>query len=86
MSIEMCLTREELLTALKQLDIAHENGFKHSLAIVQLVQAGECVDKFIAKYDSLILKAHPTNPSKDWGRCNNPEWYKMVRGKCVEVE
>lgn len=84
--IEMCLTRAELLKALKQLDIARENGFKHSLVIIRLKKAGVCVDEFVAEYDSLILKSHPTNLNKDWGRCNNPEWYELKNGQCVDKD
>jgi hypothetical protein len=84
--IEMCLTRKELVKALEQLDIAYKNGFKNSLAIVRLVKAGDNIDEFLAKYDSLILKAHPTDPNKDWGRTNNPHWYAYRNGKCVDKE
>jgi hypothetical protein len=82
--IEMCLTRAELLKAIKQLDIAHANGFKHSLAIISLTKAGECVSDFRGEYDSLILRAHPTSQKKDWGRCHNPEWYELKDGQCVD--
>lgn len=82
--IEMCLTRAELLKAIEHLDIAIANGFKHSLAIINLATAGECVSDFMGEYNSLILKSHPTNRNKDWGRCHNPEWYEVKKGKCVD--
>ena len=83
--VDLCLTREELEKALAQLNIAYENGFKHSLAVVRLTEIGKTVSDHIATYDSLILKAHPTSPNKDW-TCHHPEWYVLKNGKCVDKE
>lgn len=84
--VQMCLTRADLIEAIDQLNIAHKNGFKHSLAILSLKEVGDCVSDFRGKYDSLILKSHPTNLSKDWGRCHDPELYELKKGKCVDKE
>jgi len=84
--MEICISKAELLKALEKLEVAEGNGFTHSLAVIKIYTGGETISDFLGRYDSLILKAHPTDPKLNCGRDSYPEWYKFVDGKIVEVE
>ena len=79
-----CVSKEELELALKQLNIAIENGFKDSKAVLRVYTGGETLSDFNSRYNSIILKAHPTDENLDWGSTNHPEWFKFVDGKLVD--
>ena len=83
--MEVCITKAELEKALQELNKAIENGFVDSIAILQLYQGGTSVSDCMVQANGVILKAHPSDGSKNWGR-TNPEWYKYIDGKCVEVD
>lgn len=57
----------ELKEAIKDMEVASNNGFKHCLAVFELINAGVMLDDNIAIYYDLIVKAHPTDSSKDFG-------------------
>lgn len=83
--MDVSITEAELRKALTELEVAKERGFKHSVAILHIFQAGEMIDDNKVRYDSLILKAHPTKPSKDWGRCHDPREVRLINGQCEQV-
>ncbi len=80
-----CVSKGELELALKQLNIALENGFKDSKVILMAYTGGETVGDFNGRYNGLLLMAHPTDPSLDWGHTNHPEWHKFENGEIVDI-
>lgn len=84
--MRFCISKEELEKALADLNVAIKNGFKDSLAVVQLYTGGECVSDFKAKAAGVILKADPVDPSKNWGHTTFPSWQKYENGKYEDME
>lgn len=85
--IQVVITKEELEKALAALNEASERGFSSSLAILRLSEVGKCISDDRVKFDEkLILKDHPTDPSKDWGNVSTKhlEWYRCENGKVME--
>ncbi len=83
------ISRAELEKALKELDVASENGFTESQAIFELARVNK-EDQFSkivhlddSEFTGVILRAHATDPSKNWGRVSRASHYKLVDGKCV---
>jgi hypothetical protein len=84
------VTRAELEKALAQLDIAAKNGFVESQAVFQLARTDK-TDRFcrvVREDDSeftgeVILRSHPTDKRKNWGRVSNAADYKLENGECV---
>lgn len=84
------ISKAELEKALKELDVASENGFTDSQAIFELARVDK-EDQFsrIVRLDDseftgdVILRSHPTDPSQNWGRNCRVSEYKLVDGKCV---
>jgi hypothetical protein len=81
-----CITKEELEKALSLINIAIESGFKDSLAVLKIYTGGETITDFLAKSPgTVILKAHPTDGSKNWGQLD-PSWFEYENGKCIVKE
>lgn len=68
MSIEICITKEQLEKALEDVTLAHKNGFTHSLAVFRLTKVGGSITDCRADYSDLIPRASETNPGLMWGR------------------
>lgn len=84
MSINFTITREELEKALRLLDHADAGGFVHSVAVLELTQAGSCIGDCRASSDgSVLLKGHPTDANQDWGRCREPQNYVLENNRPV---
>ena len=80
--MELCINGEQLRKALAELEKAEQNGFTHSVAIFELATAGPMIDDCTMNYDSLIVKAHPTDGRSNWGRCFRPNM-RFENGKLV---
>lgn len=79
-------TEEQLRLALAAIEKAKERGFNHTTAIFHLSSVKEDgTDVFASFSDTVILKDHPTDPSKNWGnnRTIMIDWYKCVDGFCI---
>lgn len=84
MSMSFCVTHEELKKALKLINEAIKNGYKDSLAVLQIYgTGGGSLGDFIGRSTGVVLKAHPTNPNKNFGYTNHPEWEKYINGKSI---
>ena len=84
--IKACITEAELRKALKDIEEAKARGFEYSLAVLKLAEAGETLSDDVLVYGgSVILKADPEDPSKNWGHCSTKqiEWYKLVDGDVI---
>lgn len=66
--IQMIASRAVLEQALADLDHAAEKGYEHCVVILKIVSAGDSISDTVVGYDrQILLKAHPTNGSFDWG-------------------
>ena len=63
-----CVTPEELRSALKDIEAAENNGFKHCLSVFRRTSDGKMLDERTAEYIDLDERAHPTDGSLKWGR------------------
>jgi hypothetical protein len=87
MAIEFCISGEQLRAALKEIEAAENNGFKHCLAVFKFAQAGSMLSDCTAEYSDLLERAHPTNGSLDWGRFQGvTRAHKFVGGKLVPIK
>lgn len=64
----VCVNAEQLRKALADIEVAEENGFQHCLSVFWFVSRGNILEKNRIEYLDLCEKAHPTDPSLDWGR------------------
>ena len=85
--INFYVSREELEKAIEQLNIADCQGFTESQAIFRLsiVDKTDQFSKIVHVDDSeftgqVIMRSHPTDPSKDWGRIDDVSKYKLENG------
>lgn len=85
--MEVCINAEQLRKALEQIEIAEKNGFEACLSIFTITKAGRCVSDCLAEHEGLILRAHPTDLSLDWGRICNQfiDDYLFIEGKLVDL-
>lgn len=85
--MEICITGEQLRKALKQIEQAEQQGFMHCLSIFAITQAGRYVSDCLAEHEGLILRAHPTDGEKDWGRIANQFLgdYRYIDGRLVDL-
>jgi len=79
--MEHCVDVEELKKATAVLAQARSYGFSHSLAIFKLVKAGPTVSDFRVRFENIILQAHPTDESRQWGRAD-----KSMHGQIIFYE
>ena len=68
MSLSFGVKGEELRKALADIEAAEKNGFMHCLAVFNITSAGQNIDQCRASYSDLSERAHPTDPSLNWGR------------------
>lgn len=79
-------TADQLRKALKDIEKAEANGFMYCQAVFHLKSYGRSIDECVIEYDDLCEKAHPTNPSLDWGRGQRvTERNKFVDGKLKPI-
>lgn len=77
---------EELRRAISEIEIAEKNGFMYCQAVFALTKAGKNLSDCQAEYSDLIEKAHPTNPSLNWGRFQSvSKENKFENGKLVKL-
>jgi hypothetical protein len=90
--IEFYLTKEELEKALRCLERAHERGFVASKAIFGLIEAAPwslvargLTEERYEFMEQLLLRADPTDKSKDWGRVSQEQigWQRYENGVIV---
>lgn len=85
--MEFCISSLELRKALEAIEDAEKNGFDYCLAVFQMTSVGPMLDQCRAAYSDLIEKAHPTDPSLDWGRFQGVSRRNMfVDGKLVPID
>lgn len=89
--IEFYLTKEQLERALVCLNQAAERGFPASQAIFGLTSVG---DRWHGPWsedsefkDQIILKAHPTDDTKNWGRIGAEQitWHRFDDGVLINT-
>lgn len=71
--MEMVMDCKNLRKALAAIEAAEARGFNHCLAVFDLASAGRSLDKCKLEYSDLYVKAHPTDPSLNWGRFQGTE-------------
>lgn len=81
--INFVIPRAELEKALEKLKLVEKNGFPHSDAVFEMVSVGRSISDSQAKFETVILKAHPTDPSKDWGCVTGYEDVVLANGEFV---
>lgn len=86
MEISFVLGKEELLKALKELEIAESKGFMHCQAIFNLTYLGFSIGDTKVNFDELLVKGHPKNGKKNWGRSKMYNHFSLVRGKLKKDE
>ena len=80
------VAEEQLRLALAAIEKAKSKGFLHTNAIMAITSVNPDGSNVRASFvDSVILRNHPTDPSKNWGnkRVNQIGWYKCVDNECV---
>jgi len=89
--IEFYVSEDELRKALEALQEAKERGFVSSQAIFELKRVGgdlkSVVDQDNAVFkEQVILKEHPHDPGKNWGRISveSMTYYRLDNGRFVE--
>jgi hypothetical protein len=65
--MEFCIKAKELRNALKEIEIAENNGFHYCLAVFTMISVGRSLDENLAEYHDIVEKAHPTDDTLDWG-------------------
>lgn len=87
MAIELCIGAAELRAALADIERAEANGFHHCLAVFQFTSISADLDDTVAKFDGLIERAHPTDPSLNWGRSQGvTRRNRFVDGRAVPID
>lgn len=82
--MQVCADAEQLRKALADLEAAEANGFRHCLAVFDLRVPGPMLSDSRATYSDMVERAHPTNPSLDWGRFQGvTKRHRFVKGKLV---
>lgn len=66
--MEFCIDAAQLRRALKDIEAAEANGFNHCLAVFRMTSAGPTLGECRAEYSDLSERAHPADPSLNWGR------------------
>lgn len=87
MSINFCISPDELRKALKDIEEAENNGFYYCDCVFKLTSASNFIDKCRAEYSDLIEKAHPMDGNLDWGRMQYVTKYnKFIDGELVPIK
>lgn len=82
-----CIDADELRAALKDIEAAEKNGFKHCLAVFKITSVGPMLSSNRASYSDLFERAHPTDGRLDWGRFQGvTRGNRFVRGKLVALK
>lgn len=68
MSIQFCISPDQIRGALEEIEAAEKNGFHFCLAVFEIAQAGQMLDQCLARYSDLVERAHPTDPEYHYGR------------------
>ncbi len=88
MVCEFEITEAQLRAALAAIDACKNQGFSDTTAICYISQVKDDGTDVMASFSGhVILKAHPTDESKNWGNITVEMigWYRMVNGKCASV-
>lgn len=84
--MHFCIDATELRKALAEIEAAEKNGFNHCLAVLEISSAGPMLSDCRASYSDLIERAHPTNPSLNWGRFQGvSRRHRFEDGKIVKI-
>ena len=82
--MEISLTKYELEKALTAIKEAENNGFNFCEGVFQVVGMHGLIG--IGKYSDLWEKAHPTDPSLNWGRFQSvTKRKKFIDGKLKDA-
>lgn len=79
--IQFCIDAEQLRKALKDIEAAEANGFMYCLGVFDLTSLGAVLSDTRATYSDMSEKAHPTDGSLDWGRCQRVSHRYRFNGK-----
>jgi len=84
--MQFCISASQLRRALEDIEQAERNGFMHCEAVFELISSGRNLDQCQAGYSDLYEKAHPTNPSLNWGRFQGiTKSHKFVDGELKRI-
>ncbi len=83
--MEFSIRRDQLVAALEAVDTAIANGFSSAEAVFRFTAAGPRVSDCLAEFRDPVLKAHPTDPQKNYGRIT-PGWqsYRFRNGRLYD--
>lgn len=84
--MDVCINAEQLRKALKEIEIAEENGYGYSLAVLRLATAGRMLDECTVEFDGLVVKGHPTDGHFHFGRSSHHRYSKLVDGEILELD
>lgn len=85
--MELCIDATHLRAALAEIEQAEKHGFMHCLAVFKITSAGVMLDECRASYSDILERAHPTDPSKNWGRFQGvSKRYRYKNGKLVKLK
>lgn len=86
MAIEICVSVDELERALAKLKEYTEAGFTHSLAVMEVSQAGEMLDDCRLRFRDVVARASD-GPQFNYGRFQIlPGIHRFVNGKVERTE
>lgn len=85
--MDFCIDAAQLRAALREIEQAEQKGFMHCLAVFKITSAGTMLYECRASYSDLLERAHPTDPSKNWGRFQDvSKRHRYKNGKLVKLK
>ena len=85
--IDVIIPVKELKKAMAVIEKAKSAGFFYCEPIFSLISGGKNLHDCVMEYDGIIVRAHPTDPSLNWGRNNYMiENYQFKDGKLYHIE
>lgn len=85
--LQVCIDAAQLRKALKEIETAERNGFKHCLCVFNTTQIGTSLSDTIAVYSDLLEKGHPTDSEFNWGRFQGvTKSNKFIRGRLHPIK
>lgn len=85
--MSFCINAKELRAALAEIEAAERNGFKHCLAVFEMVSVGDYITQNLAGYSDLLERAHPTDGNLNWGRFQRiSQRFRFKNGKLVAIK
>lgn len=88
MALQFAIDLEQAKKVVADLELAAENGFPASLAIVRMYTTGNRLGDDRLAYDRshVLAKADPADPNLDWGSLNDIKDARYRHGKFFYID